>query len=185
MSTMQIKVVAVEVTNRGKYDQAELTFKNLSFQEKVETKKIMSFVNKDVFNVIKNSSSGDVFTISRVKDDKGYWQWTGIAEGDEVPAGASVAATNAPSASVNAKVGVTPKSTYETPEERAKKQLYIVRQSSIGAAINLLKTEKVIPSVEEVLNTAKQFESYVFGVEVMPTDINSLPPLPDDDDIPY
>ena len=181
MSTMKIQVVAVEVTNRGKYDQAEVTFKNLSFGDKVEAKKLMSFVNKDVYATIKNASNGDVFTISRVKDDKGYWQWTGIAVGDDVPAGGNVAA---PSKAASP----SPKSTYETPEERAKRQVLIVRQSSLSSAIELLKTDKKSPTVPEVLQVAKQFEAYVFGnddpfgLEEKP---NKLPTLDDlEDDIP-
>ena len=60
------------------------------------------------------------------------------------------------------KPSVSPKSTYETPEERAKKQVYIVRQSSITAAINYRGTKV---SIEDIITTAKQFEAYVFGVD--------------------
>lgn len=54
----------------------------------------------------------------------------------------------------------SPKSTYETPEERAKRQVFIIRQSSIASAI-ALKGQKA--SVEEVLKVAKQFEAFVQG----------------------
>ena len=188
MSTMKIQVVAVEVTNRGKYDQAEVTFKNLSFGDKVEAKKLMSFVNKDVYATIKNASNGDVFTVSRVKDDKGYWQWTGIAVGDEVPAGASAGGNvAAPSKAASP----SPKSTYETPEERAKRQVLIVRQSSITSAVAMLAAagDKKTPiNPDTVIHVAKRFESYVFGnddpfgLEEKP---NKLPTLDDlEDDIP-
>ena len=53
----------------------------------------------------------------------------------------------------------SPKSTYETSEERAKKQIYIVRQSSISSAIALYPKAKN----EQILETAKLFEDYVFG----------------------
>ena len=62
----------------------------------------------------------------------------------------------------------TPRSTYETPEERAKKQVYIVRQSSIANAIQfyaLVNVEDVTNSVENILATAKQFEHYVFSTD--------------------
>lgn len=55
---------------------------------------------------------------------------------------------------------------FETKEEREKKQVYIVRQSSISAAISLLKTEKKVPTTFEILETAKQFEQFVFGGKV-------------------
>lgn len=171
-----IKIFEVKNENRGKYDLLTVDYKDLS-QDKNATKKVVSFTNKDVYNTLKAAQSGEEFTVTAVKGEQ-YWEWQNVSPRGQAPAestGGNVAASK-PAAT-------TPKSTYETPEERAKKQLYIVRQSSIGAAINLLKTEKVIPSVADIIATAKQFESYVFGVE-MPANINSLPPLPDDDDIP-
>lgn len=172
-----IKIFEVKNENKGKYDLLTVDYKDLR-QDKNSTKKVVSFTNKDVYNTLKAAQSGEEFTVTAVKGEQ-YWEWQNVSPRGQAPAestGGNVAASK-PAAT-------TPKSTYETPEERAKKQLYIVRQSSIGAAINLLKTEKVIPSVADIIETAKQFESYVFGVE-MPTNINSLPPLPNDDDIPY
>lgn len=80
----------------------------------------------------------------------------------------------------------SPKSTYETPEERAKKQVYIVRQSSVNAAIALLKTDKRVPAKEEIADTAQFFEAYVFGNDVpSPVQAAGLPELPEDEDVPY
>ncbi len=63
----------------------------------------------------------------------------------------------------NARTAAPYKSTYETPEERAKKQVYIVRQSAINAAIALV--DKNV-SVSTVLDIARQFETYVFNGNV-------------------
>lgn len=60
----------------------------------------------------------------------------------------------------------SPKSTYETPEERAKKQVYIIRQSSIANAIALAATHKATATVENILQDAKTFEDYVLGTNV-------------------
>jgi hypothetical protein len=57
----------------------------------------------------------------------------------------------------------SPKSNYETADERAARQVMIVRQSSISNAVALLKTEKHTPTTEEVLAVAKQFENFVLG----------------------
>jgi hypothetical protein len=83
---------------------------------------------------------------------------------------------------------VSPKSTYETPEERAKKQIYIVRQSSIGSAIDMLSVgSKSPPKVDEVIAVAKQFEEYVFNMfpssEVTDT-FGDLEKPTDFDDVP-
>lgn len=179
---MQIKVVAVELstvpTAKGSYQTAEVTYKNVSFDNKVETKKLMSFTFKNVFDTLKTAQAGDTFTISRAKNDKGYWDWTDIAAGNAAPATAG-------DKEVTKSTPVT-KSSFETAEERAKKQIYIVRQSSISAAIETLKTDKKNPTVEEVIAVAKQYEAYVFATEEtkLPA-TNKLPALTDlDDDVP-
>jgi hypothetical protein len=56
------------------------------------------------------------------------------------------------------------KPSYETPEERALKQVYIIRQSSIASAVDHLKGMKGAPaSADEVLFLAKRFENHVMG----------------------
>lgn len=184
---MKIKVVAVEAgkgtTKTGKdYKFIEVTYKNLSFEGKTESKKIMPFGSKEVMATLEGASAGDVFTILREKDNDGYWQWVGIAEGDVTieKTGAATPAGAAPT-----KAATPAKSTFETPEERAAKQIYIVRQSSISSAIDTLKTDKKTPSVEEVIAVAKQYEAYVFGNEPKAAETTKLPDLPQDDDIPY
>lgn len=99
---------------------------------------------------------GDVIEITKEKKGE-YWNVISI-----VPATAgavqSTATKTTPSAS--------PKSTYETPEERATKQIYIVRQSSISNAIALLAIgAKNEQSSDEALKIAKQFEEFVFGTQ--------------------
>ena len=188
MSNMQIKIVAVELntakTKTGKdYQVVEVTYKNLSFDGKVESKKHNQYGDKTVFNALKDANPGDVFTIERKKDDAGYWQWVGIGNGSD-------SANNAPTPSAVNKGSNTanpaPKSNWETPEERAKKQVYIVRQSSISAAIETLKTDKKNPSVDEVLHVAKIYEDYVFGVN-LDADLpkaEKLPTFDEDEDVP-
>jgi hypothetical protein len=166
-----IEVLAVTSTTKptakGSYTQLDVAYKR---DGKTEGKKIMSFGNsKPAFETLKNAKTGDVLTITSEKNEtSGYWDWLNASAG-----GAPAAASYTPSAS--------PKSTYETAEERAKKQVYIVRQSSISAAVDLLKTDKKTPEVNEVLAVAKQFEAYVFDTATPQTlDIAEM-----QDDIPY
>lgn len=181
---MQIKFISVESTDKvtksnKPYVELEVAYKNLSFEGKLETKKLNPFGNKDVFNTLKTAKNGDVFDIERTKNDAGFWDWISIKGGSEgVVASSGSVGTKAPTP--------TPKSTYETSEERAKKQVYIIRQSSVSAAISTLKTDKKNPSVPEVLDVAKQFEQYVLGLESAPPKLADLPPTDsDEDDIPY
>lgn len=64
-----------------------------------------------------------------------------------------------------AKGGYTasPKSSYPTDEERAKTQVYIVRQSNITAAINTLSVGAKFVKPDDVMALAKRYEDYVFG----------------------
>lgn len=182
---MKIKVINVEVgnatTKTGKdYKFLEVFYKNISFQDKAESKKVMPFGSKEVFATLEAAKPGTVFTLLREKDKDGYWQWIGIAEGD-----VQIETTSTPSSSSGPAKSATPapKSTFETPEERAKKQVYIVRQSSINAAIETLKTDKKAPTVDEVLTVAKQYEAYVFSMDIPKAE--KMPELPEDDDVPY
>jgi hypothetical protein len=128
----------------------------------------MSFGNTAAaFKELATANSGDVYDIDVVKNDKGYNDW--------VSAKKSVggASPTAQSASVGSAKGAasSPKSTYETPEERAKRQVLIVRQSSLSSAIELLGVGAKSPAkVDDVIAVAKQFEGYVFGDENVKVD---------------
>lgn len=181
---MKIKFISVETTDKvtksnKPYVELDITFKNCDFQEKVESKKLNPFGNKSVYDTLKSAKTGDFFDVSRVKNDAGFWDWTDIKPID---------GSNAPAASVassGSKTVPTPKSTYETPEERALRQIYIVRQSSIGHAIETLKTDKKSPEPDDVLALASKYESFVFGQQLQQT-TQELPPVDDlTDDIPY
>jgi hypothetical protein len=117
------------------------------------------------------------------KNDKGFWDWIAASIANSVNAGS--AGSPEPTTKASGSTSFTsPKSTYETPEERAKKQVYIVRQSSISAAIDTLKTDKKNPTKEEVVATAQFYESFVFGVDVAPPKLADLPTFEDEEDVP-
>jgi len=165
---MSIEVIANPVstvpTAKGSYQVIDLAYKNKSFQDKLEGKKVMSFTNKDVFAALQKAQFGDIFEVSRVKNDKGFWDWTAVNTG-----GAGVNVSNAsggsPVVASPVKGTVTPKSNYETAEERAARQVLIVRQSSISSAVDLAVANKV-KDPQEVIKIAQAFEAYVFGTAV-------------------
>ena len=179
MSNLTIEIIANPVstvpTAKGSYQVIDLAYKNKSFQDKLEGKKVISFTNKDVFNVLQKAQFGDVFEVSRVKNDKGFWDWTAVNTGgasNNVPS----ASSGSPVASTPMKTGtVTPKSNYETAEERAARQVLIVRQSSISSAVDLAVANK-IKDPQEVITIAKTFEQYVFGKEPVNGIATEAPP---------
>lgn len=191
---MQIEVVNVNSstvpTAKGSYQVLDVAYKNKSFQDKLEGKKVMSFAHKDVFEILNKAQFGDVFTISREKNDKGYWDWIAAnADSASGVAGSPVAAAPNAGATVAPRNVATPapKSNYETAEERAARQILIVRQSSVSSAVELAVAAKV-KDPQEVIAIARQFEDFVFGRDAEV--VEDLPEPPGnffedmDDDLP-
>lgn len=152
---LEIRIKSIDDESKGKYNQLSVGYTDINSGQE-HTYKLMSFVNKEAYNMLKSSKSGDEFHVVCNKNDKGYWTWQEVSVlGSQVK---------------TAKANPSPRSTYETPEERARKQLYIIRQSSITSAINYCSTiDWVEASVEDVIEIAQKFEEYVFGLN-QPTD---------------
>ena len=181
---MNITILSVDVktvpTAKGSYQTADVAYKNNSFQGKVEGKKVMSFgATKDSFSVLATAQPGQSYEVSIVKNDKGYNDWVSMA-----PATAG-AASSAPAAVPSAgkpAANASPRSTYETPEERAQRQVLIVRQSSLSSAVALLVAgAKTAPSASAVVDVAKTFEAYVFGAPSDTADDGSIAAMASDE----
>lgn len=189
---MNIKVIAItkgqKMSAKGTpYEQLEVTYKNLTYNNKTETKLLLPFgAQKSAFEALSNAIAGDEFTVQVQKNAKGYNDWVSATPGATAPAPAQAFA----SGGVGGQATASPRSNYETPEERAKRQIYIVRQSSVSNAIELLTTgAKAPPAVEDVLKVAKEFENFVFGTDTTgnakeaAVGADGLANM--DDDIPY
>ena len=168
-----MQITVIDVTENTKKSESGRTFQQLEVAYKNEQgqpqlKKLISFSNPNVFKAAKDWVKGDVVNVTTVKNEKtGYWDWIGL-EGD------GIVAENKP-ASGTSGARVTG-SNYETKEERAARQVFIIRQSSLSTAVELLGQGK---SVADVIATAKQFEAYVFSKADSVDAINEL-----QDDIP-
>ena len=159
---MAFKIViqdfATETITKGRnsYEKGVVTY---TFNGANKTQTLMSFANPAVFKEVKNTPSGTTLIVETTKNDKGYDQWSSVTrEG---------AASQAPAAagSTGAATRVSG-SNYETPEERKQRQLFIIRQSSISNAIELLSVgAKVPPKTSDVLDTAQEFVDFVYGLD--------------------
>jgi hypothetical protein len=172
-----MQITVIDVTENTKKSESGRTFQQLEVAYKNEQgqpqlKKLISFSNPNVFKAAKEWVKGDVVNVTTVKNEKtGYWDWIGL-EGDGI-----VAETKQASASVSIATGArVTGSNYETKEERAARQVFIIRQSSLSTAVELLGQGK---SVADVIATAKQFEAYVFSKAEGVDAINEI-----QDDIP-
>ena len=184
MTTMNITIVASDkksaTSAAGKsYQLFEVAYRNNSFQDKLESTKINQY--SGVFSKVAGMKPGEAYIITKEKNDGGFWQRTDVVA---LPPGEGFTKqdTAAPSRAATASTPV--RSTYETPEERAKKQVYIVKQSSISAALETLKhnNPKATFKPDDVINIAQYYTDWVFGAEVVQP-AESLTNM--DDDVPF
>lgn len=143
---------------KGTYGALTVTYRS---NGKIAEKKLMSFANPAVFKYFEKAQKGDSVDVTSVKNEKtGYWDWTAIGTGS----GGDATQTNTGGQAVAQTATRVTGSNYETKEERAVKQRYIVRQSSLSNAISTLAiSSKSTPKSGEILELAKQFEEYVFA----------------------
>lgn len=155
--------VSTQPTKTGKtYQIADIAYKNNTFQGKVEGKKVMSFgAQAEAFKVLATAQPGDIFNVTVEKNAQGYNDWVRL-ERDQT------GGKGDPRDSATAKQTSTPafRQYGETPEERAKRQVAIVRQSSLSNAIATLALgSKGLPKPEVVIDLAKQYEAYVLDIK--------------------
>lgn len=186
---MQIQILSTSVTSKlnksnKTYQELEVAFKNLSFNGKVEAKKLFDFgAQADTFKVLATAKGADVYEVDVIKNTAGYNDWVKVTKGTGAAVTASVPQnTSATSATTSTKGG------WETPEERAKKQIYIVRQSSISAAVNALSVGvKTAPKANEVIEYARELEAFVFEADrqanVASRDVGTIDTL--EEDLPF
>lgn len=141
---------------------------------KLQEKKLMSFSNPQVFKHIEGLKKGDSVNVKTEKDGNGYWQWTAIE---------SAEAVSKPTTPASGGATRVTGSTYETPEERAIKQKYIVRQSSLTTAIQILGVGAKSLNVDDVISMAEKLENWVFRVDLPKVATPSIEDM--EDDIPY
>lgn len=156
---MKINVLNVNVeTPAGKrYRVATVDYKD-DFG-KVTSKKLFSFgAQENAFKALSEAAPGSVFEIVRQeKNDKGYYDWIELKQ---APPGAAQQITDASKMNNGPVRGAWQG---ETPEERAKKQVFIVKQSSIASAVALLSVGAKAVKVEDVIETAQKLTDFVFA----------------------
>lgn len=180
---MQISIIDVgslsthAARNGRSYQSVEVTYKNE--QGQAQSKKLMSFSNPAVFKAAQTWEKGDTVNIATEKDANGYWQWTAIlAEGESAPAPTNQSAvTSSPKAATATRVTG---SNYETKEERAERQIMIVRQSSLANAVATLATHGSAISAEQVIALAKTYEGFVMNQGSAQTEPPSFDNIEDD-----
>lgn len=132
-----------------------------------KTKKLMSFANPATYATLKDAKNGELFDITQIKNDKGFWDWTSATRSDATGATASTGA-DAP-ATTPAKSFTPTKSSYETTEERARRQVLIVKQSSLATAERSFQVAPLQegPFLDELLARAQVLTDWVLDGELV------------------
>ena len=176
MSEICIEVKSIDLvkattkTNKP-YEFVDLMYKNKSFQDKVEGKKVMPFGNKEVFDVLKNSEKEMYSLLVGPRMQMAFG--IGIKSQQRVTLINKLKRSVIQSQNLLLVKAVSSSSNWETAEDRAKKQVYIIRQSSLTNAVNTL-VGNVNP--DDVKVTAQTYINFVLGID---------DPSVTEDDIPY
>lgn len=146
----RITVLKVNKTKADKgYDVIELAYK--TDDGKTKGMKIFPFGDqKELAAVAAASKVGDVLEASFTKNEKGFWNFASLrSTGETAPASGTDAAK------------ASPRSTFETPEERAVKQVKISKQAVLNTSVAFFEAAKVKPTKEDVVSVAQYFLDFV------------------------
>jgi len=172
--TIVIEVIDVATpsfvkTAKGGYNVVEIAFKQ---EGKVGGKKIVDFAAPDVYKAVLGLKSKDIANVviekEEGRDGKEYWQWKSVDKGTGDSASGDVSSSDSPRATgpivSGAKApGRVTGSNYETPDERTARQLLIVRQSSVTAALKFYEQTEADVGRQEVVELAEFFKDYVYN----------------------
>lgn len=164
---MNVNIVSVDVEVK-KPGARGWSLANIKYTLNGETKwqNVASFKAPAVFKDVQNLI-GETVEVTVGKNEKGYDEWTAVK-----PTGAAGATNSSSPAQTTGNTTATrvTGSNFETPVERAKRQVLIVRQSSITAALTVLKNDENL-NLEKVFETAQEIVDWVFDEEPVSEDV--------------
>lgn len=151
------KNVDIEKKDGGTYPGSRLSFrsKDGKLQEQAWHENALKY-NHAVRNSLDELEAGEKFTMTKEKNDKGYWEVKTLIKGvvEQPQQGKSYT----PSKNNSGGGGNWP-----TSEERKETQTHIIRQNCVTNAVNFVSSTgtKKDHTVTNVLTVAKQFENFV------------------------
>lgn len=158
MPQYQFTNYSEEKVEKGKTGYYKMAV-NYSAKGEPKQKVIMSFANPAVYDTIKKLNGGETMDVSFVEGDTKYYNWASVkvvGDASEAPQKAGGELKSA------GPTQGTARSTYETPEERARKQVYIIKQSCLAqaAAYSSLRSDGY-PTVQEHIELAQKLVDWV------------------------
>lgn len=173
---MQVVIRNVEVEWNGKppkkWGKAVVKY---DFNGAARTQNIMSFANPEVFKKVQELV-GETVEVEVGKNDKDFTEWRAITVVGGSQSTGSVQTATAKPASSNSY-----SRDFETKEERARRQVLIVKQSSLSNAVAALTPgAKSSLSPKVVLELAQVFTDWVLEAETDKSGFDNM-----DQDIPF
>ena len=152
-----IQEVTVETVKKGprSYQTASVVH---TYNGASRTQKIISFANPETFKIVTDLKAGDVIDVEITKNEGGFNQWAKISKVSADAPQLADSRAAAPAATGGKVTG----SNYETREERAARQVLIVRQSCLAQAVAIWAFDKENATEDVVLGTAQRFTDWVF-----------------------
>ena len=156
-----IKDVNIERVVKGKTKYSKATVAYI-YNGEQRTQNIVDFANPSIFKQVQELIGQEV-EVTLTKNAQNFNEWSAVEVlGNQTSAASSGFAETPKTTRVSG-------SNYETAEERAKKQVYIIKQSSISNAIDLYSNtgfeRNESFNVEDILRTAQQFTDWVLSNE--------------------
>lgn len=136
---MRIKIIKVgDIAKEKTFFVLPLSYES---DGKTQDKKIYSF-NTEAYKILKDAKPDQHYDVKLLKDKNGYWQW------DKVELTTQASGT-----------GGGNSRGFETPEERAHRQVLIVRQSCLAQAVAVKGAGE--ENADNITELAEKFESWV------------------------
>ena|SRR3990167_5918190 len=157
--TQKITVIKSTTTKAPKgYEIVELVYK--TEEDKTKGMKIFNLGDlKQVAEVAKVATTGDILDAEFKQNDKGFWQFASL-----VATGSKAATENTTNKNMVSSTSDKPRGNWETSEERAARQVMIVRQSSLSTAVALAAASNpkgASVTTDDIIRIAQDFEAYV------------------------
>ena len=149
------------VKGKSRYTKAVI---NYLYNGEPRRQTVMSFANPAIFKQVQELEAGTEIEVSTSKNEAGFNEWTRIEVGNKLP-GVSAAV---PTQTGNSSAGVArvTGSNYESKEERAARQVLIVKQSSLSNAVESLTPGAKAPlDTKTVLARAQEYVDWIFDSE--------------------
>jgi hypothetical protein len=156
---LKVKILDVNVENvvkgKSRYSKAAVTY---TYNGEARTQSIMSFTNPAIFKAVQEKVGQEV-EITITKNAAGYNEWASLDEVGSAPA-AAASGDSSPVSTTGTRVTG---SNYETPTERATRQVYIVKQSSLSTAVALAGHNEEPTTPAQIIEVAQLFADWVLN----------------------